>query len=196
MTDTNSLGSRIRKYRKARHLNLVRLAESCDISPSFLSQIERDQANPSISTLYTIAETLGVSVADFFSDSSAESALEEPKTSVAEKAQVVRSDRRKVIIYPDKGIRNEFLTPDLYRAIQMMWIVMPPGTDSGDSPFIHKGEECGVILQGEVETTIGDKKYRLGPGDSIYHDSTLPHHSRNVGDTDVIMVVSKTPTGF
>ena len=194
MTDTYSLGSRIRKCRKAQHLNLVRLAESCNISPSFLSQIERDQANPSIPTLYAIAETLGIPVADLFS--AAEDALNKSKTPTEEKAQVVRSDRRKVIIYPDKGIRNEFLTPDLYRAVQMMWIVMPPGSDSGDAPFIHNGEECGVILQGELETTVGGKKYLLGPGDSIYHDSTLPHHSRNVGDTDVIMVVAKTPTGL
>jgi mannose-6-phosphate isomerase-like protein (cupin superfamily) len=75
----------------------------------------------------------------------------------------------------------------------MLWIVMPPGSDSGEWPFVHQGEECGVILQGELETTIGGQTYRLGAGDSIYHDSTLPHQSRNVGDIDVIMVVAKTP---
>lgn len=196
MHDSSSLGSRIRKYRKARHLNLARLAESCKISPSFLSQIERDRANPSIPTLYIIAETLGVSIADIFADSVADNATEKIQLPVTETTRVVRSNRRKVVIYPGNGIRSEFLTPDLDRAIQMMWIVMPPGSDSGDAPFVHKGEECDVILQGELETTIGDQKYFLGPGDAVYHDSTLPHHSRNAGSTDVIMVVAKTPTGF
>jgi transcriptional regulator with XRE-family HTH domain len=192
MADNNSIGSRIRKYRKSQHLNLVQLAESCNISPSFLSQIERDRANPSIPTLYAIAETLGILVAELFSDSFTEDTVEKQKTSSEGMVQLVRPDQRKVVIYPDKGIRNEFLTPGLNQAIQMLWIVMPPGSDSGETPFIHKGEECGVILQGELETIVGNKKYLLGPGDSIYHDSVLPHYSRNVGNTDVIMVVAKT----
>ncbi len=75
----------------------------------------------------------------------------------------------------------------------MMWVVMPPGTDSGDEPFTHEGEECGVILQGQLEARVGDEKFILGPGDSIYHNSLIPHSSKNVGDSDVIMVVSKTP---
>ena len=39
-------------------------------------------------------------------------------------AKVVRADQRKVLIYPGSGIRNELLSPDLQRAIQLMWIVM------------------------------------------------------------------------
>ena len=180
-------------HRKEKHLNLVQLAENCSISPSFLSQIERDLANPSIPTLYAISEILGVSVAEFFANPETSLPLQNSGLLTESKVHVVRSRERKVIIYPEKGIRNEFLSPNLYGKIQMMWIVMPPGTDSGDSPFIHKGEECGIILQGEVETRIGDRTYLLGPGDSIYHDSTLPHLSRNVGKTDAIMVVAKAP---
>ncbi len=109
------------------------------------------------------------------------------------KARVVRADKRKVLIYPGSNIRNELLTPNLQSAIQMMWIVMPPGTDSGAVPFHHEGDECGVVLQGLLETWIGDEKYILGPGDSICHKSTISHRSKNIGDTDVIMVVAKTP---
>ncbi len=75
----------------------------------------------------------------------------------------------------------------------MMWIVMPPGTDSGAEPFIHEGEECGIILQGQLETWVGDEKFILGPGDSIYHSSNLPHRNKNIGEDDVIMVFAKTP---
>jgi quercetin dioxygenase-like cupin family protein len=73
---------------------------------------------------------------------------------------------------------------------------MPPGTDSGDTPFVHEGEECGVVLQGKVETWIGTQRYVLEPGDAIYHLSSIPHRSRNVGDCDAIMVVAKTPPSF
>lgn len=192
MIETPSLGKKIRQYRKDKKLNLVRLAERCNISPSFLSQIERDQANPSVTTLYALAEMLGIPMASLFSEPATRSDPRFPPPP-EETTHVVRADYRKVVIYPGAGIRNEFLTPDMQRALQMLWIVMPPDTDSGESPFIHPGEECGIILQGQVETWVGDQRYVLNPGDAIYHSSMLPHRSRNIGNTDAIMVVAKTP---
>ena len=67
-TSLPSLGARIRQRRREMDLVLTELAEMCDISISFLSQIERDQANPSISTLHEVANALGVHLGYFFSD--------------------------------------------------------------------------------------------------------------------------------
>ena len=128
MTDNNyafveqkySLGEKIRQRRKELGLVLTELAEMCDISPSFLSQIERDQASPSISTLHNIALALGVTVASFFADSS-EDVNNAHAGSKERAAYVVRADQRKLLIYPGSGIRNELLSPDLNREIQMMW---------------------------------------------------------------------------
>lgn len=192
MQKNKSIGAQIRKYRKSQKLTLVELAEDCEISPSFLSQIERDQANPSVTTLYKVADQLGVSMASFFTEPNENDYIEKQLESQIS-VKIVQEDHRKVLIYPGSKIRNELLVPDLRRAIQMMWIVMPPGTDSGVRPFTHKGEECGVILQGRLETWVGEEKFILEPGDSIYHSSEIPHRSRNIGDTDVIMVVAKTP---
>lgn len=193
--DRPTLGDRIRQKRKERNLTLAELATACSLSPSFLSQIERDQASPSVATLYTLARIFQTPIAHFF-----EEAPPQPEAPTAAatsvNAQVVRKDRRKQLIYPGSGIRSEMLSPDLQRAIQLLWVVMPPGTASGDEPFVHEGEECGVILQGQVETWIGDERYILGPGDAIYHSSTIPHRSRNIGDSEVIIVVAKTPPSF
>ena len=190
-----SLGERIRKRRKEQRMILAELAEVCNISPSFLSQIERDQANPSISTLHDIAVGLGVTVGYFFAepDERINNARVVPDKS---DVHVVRADRRKTLIYPKSGIQNELLSPDLNRDIQMMWVVLPPGTDTGDEPLIHEGEECGVVLQGQVEIWAGDEHFILGPGDAIYQKSTIPHRSRNIGDEDVIIVVAITPPSF
>lgn len=188
-----SLGAKIRQHRKARRLTLAELAERCDISPSFLSQIERDQANPSIATLHTITQVFGLTLAMFF---------EEPKETKGQVrgngtfAKVVRADQRKLLIYPGSGIRNELLSPDLQRAIQMMRVVIPPGADTGQVPLVHEGEECGFVLQGQIEIWVGDENYVLGPGDTIYQDSTVPHRSRNIGDTEAIIVTAITPPSF
>ena len=190
---STTLGAKIRQYRKQHKITLAELAEQCELSPSFLSQIERDQANPSVTTLYTIADRFGISVASFFEESPPDN---EVASTVGSTAAVVRADRRKILIYPGSGIRNELLSPDLQRVIQMMWVVMPPGTDSGAAPFVHEGEECGIVLQGRIETWVGDERHVLGPGDAIYHSSTVPHRSRNIGDTEAIIVVAKTPPSF
>jgi transcriptional regulator with XRE-family HTH domain len=191
-----SLGENIRQRRKQQDLNLTELADLCEISPSFLSQIERDQANPSISTLHDIANALGVSMAFFFAGPNERAGTARSGDAKESNAQVVRAGKRKTLIYPGSGIRNELLSPDLNRKIQMMYVVMPPGTDTGDEPLVHEGEECGVVLQGEVEIWVQDEHYILGPGDAIYQKSTIPHRSRNIGDTDVIIVVAITPPSF
>jgi transcriptional regulator with XRE-family HTH domain len=187
-----SLGAKIREHRKARGLTLTELAGQCDISPSFLSQIERDKANPSVSTLKTIAKVFGVSLGSFFEEEALPGSYPPPVETLA---KVVRADQRKVLIYPGSGIRNELLSPDLQRAIQLMWIVMPPGTDTGDF-LVHEGEECGIVLQGTLEIWVGDERHILNAGDAIYHPSSAPHRSRNVGEVDVIMVGAITPPSF
>ena len=196
LEQVQSLGERIRQRRQELRLRLNEVATKCDISISFLSQIERDQAKPSISTLHEIAAALGVTVGSFFR-SSEEVTPPEPISSAVEPAPyVVRSDARKTLLYPGSGIRNELLSPDLQRAIQFMYVVIQPGAETGPESLVHEGEECGVVLQGTVEIWVGDDHYILGPGDSIYQRSTIPHHSRNIGDDDVIIVVAITPPSF
>lgn len=194
MAETPPMGYKIRQYRKSRHLTLQEVAQKCGISIPFLSQIERNQARPSISTLHAIADALLVPVSDLFQNSTG-SPLPEHDPTPPGITRVVRAADRRAIIYPGVGVRNEFLSPNSNSRIQMMWIVMPPQSSSGDIPFSHEGEECGIILQGNLETWIGDERFVLGPGDSIYHDSRLPHISKNLGTQEVIMVVAKTIPG-
>jgi len=192
-----TLGDQIRRRRKERGMVLADLASACNISPSFLSQIERNQASPSISTLHEIAETLGAPLAHFFA--SAETQEENEKNALERKmdeVKVVRASQRKILIYPGSGIKNELLSPDLNRAIQMMWVVIPPGAETGPEPLVHEGEECGLVLQGTVKIWAGDGEYILGPGDAIYQKSSIPHHSKNIGNDDVIIVVAITPPSF
>lgn len=195
---TLSLGERIRRKRKEQGFVLAKLASACKISPSFLSQIERDQASPSISTLHDIANALGVPLAYFFAtpDQQAEKEGKEITERNGVGVKVVRADQRKILIYPGSGIKNELLSPDLNRSIQMMWTVLPPGTETGPEPLVHEGEECGLVLQGRVKIWAGDDEFILGPGDAIYQNSSIPHHSKNIGDDDVIVVVAITPPSF
>lgn len=176
-------------------MTLTELSRECNISPSFLSQIERDQAKPSVGTLHAIADKLGVKLGEFFEDADGRSENGAGKQTEPP-AQIVRGNQRKALVYPNSGIRNELVSPDLQRSIQMMWTVLPPGETTGDVPLVHDGEECGLVIQGRVGVWVGDEYYELGPGDAIYQKSTIPHRSQNLGDTDAIVVVAITPPSF
>ena len=121
----------------------------------------------------------------------------EPAPGPGNYAKVVRANKRPVILYPGSEIRNEMLSPDLKHALQMMWVVIPPGEGTGDEGLVHAGEECGVVLQGRVGIWVGppgaEEYYELGAGDAIYQDSTIPHRSRNIGDETVLIVTAMTP---
>ncbi|MYS85116.1 helix-turn-helix domain-containing protein [Embleya scabrispora] len=192
----SSLGARIRAERKRRGQTLRDLAPQCGISVSFLSQIERDVARPSVGTLHNLAEAFGLSMAELFEVGSPPAGHTASKQQT-KYAEIVRANMRKTIIYPGSGIHNEMLTPDLGRALQMMWVVIPVGQDTGDVGLVHDGEECGLVIQGHVGIWVGppgDEEYiELGPGDAIYQLSTHPHRSRNIGDVDVLIVTAITP---
>jgi len=55
-----SVGGNIRKFRKERGLTQQQLAEKCNLSRSYLADLERDRYNPSLDTLNIIANNLGV----------------------------------------------------------------------------------------------------------------------------------------
>lgn len=62
-----------------------------------------------------------------------------------------------------------------------------------ETPYTHEGEECGVIIQGRLEFTIGNQTCILEEGDSIYFDASIPHRWRNDGKKDVHVVWAVTP---
>jgi mannose-6-phosphate isomerase-like protein (cupin superfamily) len=68
-----------------------------------------------------------------------------------------------------------------------------PGSDTGEDLLTHSGEEGGVIVEGELELTVAGKTWKLGPGDSYYFDSRLPHRFRNRGKDTARVVSANTP---
>src|SRR6266571_3618626 len=107
------LGSRIRALRLARHATLRQLAAQAAVTESFLSQVERGVASPSIASVQRIARALDTSIAELFAaDESA--------------GTVVRvSDRRK-IVYQGLGAVDEFLTRGTDGRLQVIYSTIEP----------------------------------------------------------------------
>ncbi len=60
------VGERVRELRQARGMSLRELAKASRLSANALSMIERGLSSPSVSTLYRVAEALGVGISSLF----------------------------------------------------------------------------------------------------------------------------------
>jgi quercetin dioxygenase-like cupin family protein len=77
--------------------------------------------------------------------------------------------------------------------ITVGWVEIEPGMKN--PLHLHpNSEEVLVLLEGELDHSIGDELHRLTPGSAIVVPSNTPHDGRNVGDTTARMLVSY-PTG-
>lgn len=62
--------------------------------------------------------------------------------------------------------------------------------------FQHDGEEMHLVLQGEMEYTVGEKSYKLSEGDILWHKSMLKHHARTIGSEKVVYITIGMPPCF
>ena len=157
------LGPRLRQLRGRAGLSQRELARRAGVTNATISQIETGRVSPSVASLRKIAGALGLSLAQFFAGEA--SALPGP---------FFRADQLTEIGSGGVSLRLVgAVAPG--RELQMLVERYPPGADTGPEMLQHRGEECGVVLRGHIEVTVGDRTQTLGPGDAYAFDSTTPH---------------------
>ena len=207
-------GEKLRLARLGHRMTLAKLSEKSGVSKSLLSMIERGQSVPTITTFQKIAAALEIPASTLFADNGSGSprlsrnldncGMDRGEVfSLSNSRQdgvpplgvrVVRKDRRKKMIMP-WGAHYQMLCPDLQHKIELIYLTYPVGTSTGEL-YSHKGEECGVVLEGRFKGVIGDQEVILQPGDSIYYDSSIPHRWENAGDIEVKAIWAITPPSF
>jgi transcriptional regulator with XRE-family HTH domain len=194
---TDRVGGQVAAYRKERHLKVSELARAVGVSPSLISQIERGQSQPSVSTLFALAEALDVPVDAFFAKGADENgATADPATRArtteptdaspdagAGTRYVVRRDGRAVIDI-EGGVHWERLTPETLADVEFLELVYAPGAESHPELYRHPGSEMVLVLTGRLDIFVGFERYELGVGDSIHFPSTFPHRYINPGDEE------------
>jgi transcriptional regulator with XRE-family HTH domain len=178
------LGARIRSIRKMKKMTIKEVAAKAGVTIGLISQIERNLANPSVKSLRKIAEVLGVPIAALFS--------QQPQRT----GPVVRKDEWKVLGAPEKGVTYSLLTPDFNRAIELVYAVYEPGAVTSEFLFVHAGEECCHILEGEMKVTMGETTYLLSEGDTFCIRAMTSHKIENAGDTPLRAIWAITPPPF
>src|SRR6056300_1557063 len=120
---SDTLGADLRALRKARGLTLTDMAETLGRSVGWLSQVERDLSEPSITDLRHMARKLGVSVSMLFSHAPAP---------MHEAGYVVRNGARRPIGSGEAGLVEELLSPDLTDDFEMVHSTFQPHSRIGE----------------------------------------------------------------
>ena len=180
VTPVASLGADIRALRKSRKMTLSALAQTLGRSVGWLSQVERDLSEPTISALGAIAKALDVSVSSFLQVGAA------PQ----DDGIVVRASARRPIGNRTAGLTEELLSPDLTDDFEVIHSSFAPDAALAE-PVTRQTQEVGYIVSGKFDLTVDGKAYALSAGDS-FRLRGEPFTWRNPGpDTcEIIWVIS------
>ena len=164
-----NVGERLRELREARNISMRALAARSGLSANALSMIERGKASPSVSTLYKLADALGVSITSFFA-------------SETERKQVVflKSDARTRMSFT-RGVFEGLGGEQFVGRVEPFMLTLENSSNSGPRTMSHTGHEFVFCLRGELEYQVERQIYLLEPGDSLLFAAHLKHKWRNPG---------------
>lgn len=174
---TASLGADIRALRKARGLTLNDVATRLDRSVGWLSQVERDLSEPTISDLRQIAACFEVPMSMLFGHTQA------PDN---EQGYVVRAGARRPMGSGEEGLIEELLSPDLTDDFEMVHSTFQAHSKM-QTPADRPTQEVGYIISGRLDLVIGGRAFTVGAGDSfrIRHE---PYHWANPYDEPAVAI--------
>ena len=180
--DPMDIGKRIRERRQRRGLVIQEVARKTGLSKAYISQIETGKASPSLRTAAKLAQALEVPLPTLFMDDDFA-------------CQVVRKAERPQVSFgaPDKLV-SVLSAPN--RHLELVLVEIPAGYTAGGRTHSHEGEECHLVLAGEITAIQGERRFQLSEGDSFHWDGSLPHRIENHGALAARLLVARTPPGF
>ena len=171
IVDNLGFGKKVRALRSQKNLTLNEMAKMTKRSVSLLSQIETGKVSPSFSTMRIIADSLDISLSQLILDEEASEARDSSLMEV----------RERKVLTTQGGVEHQLLSRNLTLPFEFISFEMPPGASTGEEPYSHEGLECGLLLEGIMEIQVGDRIYRMKPGDTFTLNSSIPHKFSNCG---------------
>ena len=179
------IGEKLRLLRIRRGLTQEDMADRCELSKGFISQVERNLASPSIATLTDMLECLGSSLSQFFSEDKDEKTVFTPQDMfVKEDEQLCGS--------------ITWLVPDAQKnTMEPVILELKPGAESM-TVDPHEGEEMGYVLSGRLLLVRdSDRKgTMMKKGETFYIRGNESHHLENHSDKTAAVLWISTPPAF
>lgn len=178
-----NIGEKIKAIRVKKNLTQEELADRCELTKGFISQVERDLTSPSIATLVDILEGLGTNLKDFFNEADEEKIVFR-KEDVFE---TVNDELKYILHWIIPNAQKNNMEP-------IMITLDQGGKTKEDSP--HEGEEFGYVLQGSIYLFLGSEKHKVRKGESFYYKTNSNHYIENAGKSEAALIWVSTPPNF
>lgn len=175
------IGTRLRTARKAKGLTLDQVAQAAGLTKGFVSRLERDDVSPSVASLVSVCDVLGLRVGELF---------DPPRTSV------IRAGEGRLINFGGEGAVERLVTPGTQSAIEVIHAVIEPGGNGGEELYaLACDAECAYVLSGTVEVILESGSETLAAGDAMTFPGSSPHTWRNPGDVpaEVLWMLAPAP---
>ena len=176
------VGQRIRKIREEKGVTLEELSRLTGFDVEFLSSLEKNEAQPQLGTVIKLSKAL-------------DSAFGRLVSGVGDRLYSItrKSERRIVSRSTSKTGKKQLYTykslaPEV-KGRHMEALIVQLEVDPDKEISVHDGEEFIFVLDGIVIFEIGDDKFELEAGDSVYYLSTTPHHIAAKNDKATILAV-------
>ncbi len=175
------LGAKLRDMRQSKNLTQEELADRCELTKGYISQLENDLTSPSIATLCDLLNALGSNLSDFFHEESEE--------------KIVFGEDEYIEKQSD-GMLFSWVIPNAQKNMMEPVLVMLEAGASTQADFPHEGEEFGYVLEGKIAVVIGGKRHEAKKGESFYYTATKEHYLVNLGKGKARVLWVSTPPNF
>lgn len=176
---SGQLGKTIQRLRKAYNLSLSELAEQSGVAKSIISQIERNETNPTLATIWRLSQALDVSIERVLASADDEPFIE--KSSRADTPILVSEDgkMRLAIIGWIKTV--EWL--------QWYEVLAEEGAALDSDAHQRGSVESLSVTEGEFEVDVAGVTQRAKAGETLRYRCDRPHTVRCVsGPGRAVMV--------
>jgi len=168
---SGQLGKTIQRLRKAYNLSLSELSEQSGVAKSIISQIERNETNPTLATIWRLSQALDVSVDRFLGQ--ADDAPFVQKSTVHDTP----------ILMSEAGKCKLAIIGWLKTVEWLQWYDMraEPGGVLDSDAHQRGSIECLSVIEGEMEVEVAGVTEKARAGETLRYRCDRPHTIRNVG---------------
>lgn len=181
--DHESVGQRLRRRRKAKRMTLREVAAQTGLAEGFISQLERGVHSGSVRTLQKLSAALGLDVGDLFEES-------------VNGSPAVNRFVDTIGFSFGVDARKSRLTPKSFDHLEVFLGVLEPYGSTGVEPYSHgDSEELLLVIDGEVEATVGDQTFHLSALDSLPYSSSKAHRvAESAGEQATVLWAIAPPS--
>jgi transcriptional regulator with XRE-family HTH domain len=188
-----TIGDRLVELRSANYLTQRELARRSGVPNAVISVIERNQSSPSVDTLRRILEPLSITMAEFFEPAEPAAVRQGPFIRGGDLTVITRKLTKNIERAKKRLIQLEQVGPAHLFGLQLMRETYLPGADSGFTTLRHAAATAGLLVEGQLQVTVGEDIAVLDAGDGYIFDGRIRHRFRNMSGLNTVLITASSP---